>query len=39
MRSEATPLEKFEGWFVQAIDKLDELPEGDGAFAALGLKR
>ena len=35
MKSTATPLEKIEGWFVRAIDKLDELPEGDGAFAAL----
>lgn len=35
MKSTATPLEKFEGWFVKAIDKLKELPEGDGAFAAL----
>ena len=35
MRSDASPLEKFEGWFVRAVDKLDELPEGDGAFAAL----
>ncbi len=35
MKSTATPLEKFEGWFVRAIDKLEELPEGDGAFAAL----
>ena len=35
MKGTATPLEKFDGWFVRAIDKLDELPEGDGAFAAL----
>lgn len=35
MKTTATPLEKFEGWFVKVIDKLKELPEGDGAFAAL----
>ncbi len=34
MKTTATPLEKFEGWFIKAIDKLKELPEGDGAFAA-----
>ncbi len=35
MRPAAAPLERFNGWFASAIDKLKELPEGDGAFAAL----
>src|SRR5665213_2816205 len=35
MKLNATPMERFQGWFVRAIEKLDELPEGDGAFAAL----
>lgn len=35
MKPGATPSERFEGWFVQPIEKLAELPEGDGAFAAL----
>lgn len=33
--SELTPMERFERWHVRAIDKLGELPAGDGAFAAL----
>jgi hypothetical protein len=35
MKPNATPIERFEGWFVRPIEKLEELPEGDGAFAAL----
>lgn len=35
MRPGATPVERFNGWFVRSIDKLKELPEGDGAFAAM----
>jgi len=35
VRPEATPEERFTGWYVRPIEKLKELPEGDGAFAAL----
>lgn len=35
MKAKATAMERFHGWFARAIDKLEELPEGDGAFAAL----
>lgn len=35
MRPSATPVERFRGWFEAPIAKLKELPEGDGAFAAL----
>lgn len=35
MKPNATAMDRFQGWFVHAIDKLEELPEGDGAFAAL----
>lgn len=35
MRQDATPEERFKGWYVRAVQKLKELPEGDGAFAAL----
>ncbi|HEV8717826.1 MAG TPA: hypothetical protein VGX03_34010 [Candidatus Binatia bacterium] len=35
MRPGATPLDRFNAWFTRAIDKLKELPEGDGAFAAI----
>lgn len=35
MEPNATPLKRFEGWFVRSVDKLEEMPEGDGAFAAL----
>lgn len=35
MRPGASPSERFGGWYAKAIDKLRELPEGDGAFAAL----
>lgn len=35
MKADASPLERFEGWYARAIDKLAELPEGDGAFACL----
>lgn len=35
MRPNATSRERFEAWYAKAVDKLKELPEGDGAFAAL----
>lgn len=35
MRSDATPIERFEGWFIKPIEKLQELNNGDGGFAAL----
>ncbi len=35
MRPGASPSERFNGWFVRSIGKLKELPEGDGAFAAM----
>lgn len=35
MRPGASPAERFNGWFVKSIEKLKELPEGDGAFGAL----
>ncbi len=35
MKMNASPMERFDGWFVRAIEKLKEMPEGDSAFAAL----
>ncbi len=35
MQPGASPLVRFNAWYVAAIEKLKELPEGDGAFAAL----
>jgi hypothetical protein len=35
MKPDASPTERFTGWFVRSIEKLKELPEGDGAFAAM----
>ena len=35
MKPNATFEERFEGWFVRPIEKLKELPEGDGGFLAL----
>lgn len=35
MKPGAGPNERFNGWFVRAVDKLRELPGGDGAFAAM----
>jgi hypothetical protein len=35
MKPDASPTERFNGWFVKSIEKLRELPEGDGAFAAM----
>lgn len=35
MKPDATPLERFEAWFARPVEKLAELTEGDGAFAAL----
>lgn len=35
MKPNATPIERFEGWFIKPIEKLQELDNGDGGFAAL----
>jgi hypothetical protein len=35
MKANASSIERFDGWFVKPIEKLKELPEGDGAFAAM----
>ncbi len=35
MKPGSSPTERFNGWFVRSIEKLKELPEGDGAFAAM----
>ena len=35
MKKGASFTERFEGWFVKPIEKLKELPEGDGGFLAL----
>lgn len=35
MKPGASLMERFDGWFVQPIEKLKELPEGDGGFLAL----
>ena len=35
MKPGSSAIERFDGWFVKPIEKLEELPEGDGAFAAL----
>ena len=35
MKPGATFTERFDGWFVKPIEKLKELPEGDGGFLAL----
>ncbi len=35
MKPGSSSIERFDGWFVKPIEKLEELPEGDGAFAAL----
>lgn len=35
MKQNASPIERFDGWFVKSIKKMNELPEGDGAFAAM----
>ena len=35
MKPGATLMERFDGWFVKPIEKLKELPEGDGGFLAL----
>jgi len=32
MKPGASLMERFDGWFVQPIEKLKELPEGDGGF-------
>ena len=34
-RPGASSMERFNGWFVEPIEKLKELPEGDGGFLAL----
>ena len=35
MKPGASLTERFDGWFVKPIEKLKELPEGDGGFLAL----
>jgi len=35
MKPGASQMERFDGWFVKPIEKLKELPEGDGGFLAL----
>lgn len=35
MKPGASLMERFNGWFVLPIEKLKELPEGDGGFVAL----
>jgi hypothetical protein len=35
MKPGASLMDRFDGWFVQPIEKLKELPEGDGGFLAL----
>jgi hypothetical protein len=35
MKLGASHMERFDGWFVKPIEKLKELPEGDGGFLAL----
>jgi hypothetical protein len=35
MKPGATLMERFDGWFIEPIEKLKELPEGDGGFLAL----
>jgi len=35
MRSGASLMERFDGWFIKPIEKLKEMPEGDGGFLAL----
>jgi hypothetical protein len=35
MKPGASQMERFNGWFVEPIEKLKELPEGDGGFLAL----
>jgi len=35
MKPGASLMERFNGWFVEPIEKLKEMPEGDGGFLAL----
>jgi len=35
MKAGASHMERFTGWFIDPIEKLKELPEGDGGFLAL----
>lgn len=35
MKPGASLMERFEGWYIKPIEKLKELPEGDGGFLAL----
>ncbi|KQC10043.1 MAG: hypothetical protein APR62_02235 [Smithella sp. SDB] len=35
MRPGASLMERFDGWFIKPIEKLKEMPEGDGGFLAL----
>jgi hypothetical protein len=34
MKTGATIIERFDGWFANPIEKLKELPEGDGGITA-----
>ena len=35
MKPESTPRERFEGWYKASVEKLRELPDGDGAISVL----
>lgn len=35
MKPGSSLMERFDGWFVKPIEKLKEMPEGDGGFLAL----
>ncbi|KUG23465.1 hypothetical protein ASZ90_006771 [hydrocarbon metagenome] len=35
MKPGASLMERFDGWFIKPIEKLKEMPEGDGGFLAL----
>jgi len=35
MKPGATLMERFDGWFIKPIEKLKEMPEGDGGFLVL----
>jgi len=37
MKPGASLLERFDGWFAKPIEKLRELPQGDGGFVALSV--
>jgi len=39
MKPGASLMERFDGWFIKPIEKLKEIPEGDGGFLALSAFR